>query len=353
MKSIFTSVGDFIGRGQFTTLNVGVTNDGEYFTFPTNTVLNHLISVRSNKETGYDDVSFRFKLKARNVTASSRIGVLLKSATDEYDGERASFVLGDDKISFYLNNTKQIEFANFNIQTLNNKSFILDFRRRDDYYILTFQGNTYTRHVPGDAGSFRFRQNCYAAVYGSDVDVKIENLIYNVDVINPKFCLLGDSIANGMSSAGGDSEDTIKGIMVLEKGESFTEAAGSANVIKDSLDSFNDLAVIKPKYAIIMYGHNDTLFATGRLESDYKALVQKLKNYGIIPIICTMPYSAWIDITVPNDFIRDNYFNDDYLHIELFDTLTYPTDYADIAHPNVQGNRKLAEAIYAFIEDLP
>lgn len=349
MRSFFVSYGDFIDRGQFTVNNVGVTNDGEYFTFPASST-NHLMSVRLNYESCYDDVTFRFKIRLEDVLSSSRVGILLKSATDNFDGEKSMFTIGDGKVSFYYGNTKQIDFSDFDITTLDNRSFILEMRRWNDYYYFSFLGRNFTRRLKGD-GSFH-RQNINACVFGDDVKIKIENVVYFTDKLSSKFSIVGDSIAQGYSSGGGGWEDTIKGINLLEKGLDFVEFAGSANVIKDSLDSFNDIAIVKPKYLIVMYGHNDILFNTGTLEEDYQSLIQRIKNYGIIPIVCAIPFSNWVDVTPANDFVTDKYFGEE-LHIDLYSTLTYPTDYNDIAHPNVQGNRKLANAIYDYIKDLP
>jgi lysophospholipase L1-like esterase len=351
IKGLYCSCGNFISKGHFTLNHIDITNDGTRFSFPENSSVNHLMSVRLNKQMSYDDVSFRFRLKLTNVTTSSKVGVLLKSATDGYDGERAMFVVGGGKISFYYGNTKHLDFADFDLTTLNDKDITFEMRRLNDYYYFHFQGQVYERRIKGDGSVFR--QDIQGCIYGSDVTVEIKQGYYYSSAPDIKFGLVGDSIANGYSSNGGGWEDTIKGINLLEKGLAFGEFAGSANVIKDSLDSFSNIAIIKPKYLIILYGHNDTLFATGRLESDYRMLLQQVKNYGIIPVICAIPYSAWIDTTIPNTFIIDNFFNDDYITIDLRDTLTYPADYRDIAHPNVTGNRKLAEAIYEAIKDLP
>lgn len=353
-KGLFCLIGDFIGRNEYSLNDDSITIDEDYFLFPTNASLNHLISVRVLNESTYDDVTFSFNLTLQNVQSDSRIGILLKSATDGYDGEKASFVIGDGKISFYYDNVKQIDFVDFDITTLENGPVDLKMRRWNDYYYFIFKNQTHVFRFKGDGSVFR--QNVNACVYGSSVGVKINRVYYTTDTPNIKFGLLGDSVGNGYSSGGGGWEDTIKGINLLENNISIGEFAGSANIIKDQLDGFSELGIIKPKYAIIMYGHNDVLFDTGRLTTDYIKMVQNVQNYGIIPIICTIPYSAWIDTTIVNDFITANYFNDKYLHLDLRTVLSPPApgpDYNDIAHPSVQGNRKLATAIYNYIKNLP
>lgn len=340
---------NFIGRNKFTLNSGTVTNDGDFFAFPENSVLNHLISVRVSKESCYDDVSFRFQLSIKDVVATSRIGVCLKSATDIFDGEKSMFVIGGGKVAFYYGNTKQLDLGDFDITTLNNKTVVLEMRRWNDWYYFTLNGVVYSRRLKGD-GTY-FRQNIQPCLYGSLISARINHVEYVTDTPTIQFAVLGDSIANGYSSNGGGWEDTIKGINLLENGISIGEFAGSANVIKDQLDGMNELAIVRPQYAIVMYGHNDIYASTGRLLTDYPKMINKLLNYGITPIITNLNTSAWIDESIVNDFLTAEYFNDKYLHIDFTGVLG-PGDFIDGVHPNVGGNRKLADAVYAYIAPL-
>lgn len=348
-KCLHVLYGNFIGRGKYTLNNVAVTNDGEYFSFPAITPVNHLYSVRVSKESCYDDVTFRFIVTLRNVTSSSRIGICLKSATDGFDGEKAMFVIGDGTVSFWYGNSKQLDLGGATIAELNNRQVVLEMRRHNDSYIFRFNGQEYTRRIIGD-GSVH-RQNVNACLYGSGIDAKIDVSCYYTETPEVQFGLLGDSIANGYSSGGG-WETTIKGILTLEEGISIGDFAGSANVIKDSLDSMPEIAIVKPAYAIVMYGHNDLFFNTGRLTTDFPKLETKLYNYGITPIFLNLNPSTWVDESIANAYIQNRYFNVRHLHSDLTGVLTPPGDFTDGAHPTVGGNRKLADHILTVITPL-
>lgn len=348
-KCLYSLYGNFIGRNKFTLNSGTVTNDGDFFAFPENSVLNHLISVRVSKESCYDDVTFRFNVSVKDVVGTSRLGICLKSATDIYDGERAMFVIGGGKVAYYNGNTKQLDLGDFDIAALNNTTLTISMRRWNDWYYFTLNGITYSRRIKGD-GTY-YRQNIQPCLYGSLISARINRIEYCTDAPDIQFGILGDSIANGYASAGGGWEDTIKGILSMEYGVAIGEFAGSANVIKDQLDGMNELAILKPEYAIVMYGHNDVFANTGRLFTDYPKMIDRIKNYGIAPIIVNLNTSAWIDESIVNNFLTQEYFNDRYLHIDLTGVLG-PGDFVDGVHPNVGGNRKLAEVVLDFIQPL-
>lgn len=349
-KTLFLAGGNVAARNFHTFNDEDITLADGVFSFPEK-AFSYLESVSFYQESAYNVVSYAYRLRLSNVTENSRFGLQLKGKTDNYNGENVTFVFESGALNFYVGNTLIQNFGAFDIAPwASGADFNVTIRRENDKYILLVANQSFEYQFLQDGTTFR--QNVCGGIYGSDISIEPIYITNYTEEYPIKFGLLGDSIANGYAAPGGYAQ-TIGGIMKLEKGLAFNDFAGSANVLKDSLDSIAEIALIRPKYAIIMYGHNDILFNTGRLESDYFKLIETLKNYGIIPIPCTMCYSNWVDITPANDFVRSNFFNDNIIHIELFDTLNYPADYVDIAHPNTAGNRKLAERIFETIQSLP
>lgn len=346
-RCFLLALGNVSGRGIHTLHDNAITVSDGFFVFPAKT-LAYTESVSFGRESSYNDVFFKYTLSLKDIAAGARLGIQVKSRTDNFNGENVTFMLTDGFIRVYTNNTLRQTFDAFNLQSLEGQTVEMVVRRQNDRYFFYFNGQTYEIRFTIDGTVYR--QNVVGAVYGSGISVRVDTVCNITELIPVKFALLGDSIASGY--AAGPYEGTIAGINKLERGLSFEEFAGSANVIKDGLDGLTEIAAVRPKYGIVMYGHNDLYFNTGRLVSDYRKLIDALRNYGIIPIICTMPASTWITLATLNNFIRANYFNDRFLHLDLEPVLTYPADYRDGAHPNTAGNRKLADAIYNFIKDL-
>jgi hypothetical protein len=346
------ALGDVIGRNVHTINDPDIEIVAGFFSYPEKAMA-HTESVSFLQECSFSDLNFYFKVRLQNIAPGARFGIQGKCRTDGFDGEHITFVFQNGNLEFVTNNTTRQVFTTFNLQSLEGQVAEFRFQRVNDRYRLYFNGQVYERQYTQDGSQSVYRQNIIGALYGSGIDVEPLDVRSYTEAAAVKFGLLGDSIANGYTPPGGYAQ-TIGGIMTLEKGLSFYDFAGSANVVKDSLDAINEIAAVRPRYAVIMYGHNDLLFATGRLETDHKKLVHTLQNYGITPVVCTMCLSQWVDITPANEFIRATYFNDRFLHIDLEPVLSFGAgDYYDIAHPNSQGNRKLAEAIFAEIEGLP
>lgn len=347
MKTLFSIPGNLISSGRYViTLQPNVvTVAGTAFVFPTNT--EYLTTVTIPQESAFEDVTFRFQVLLSSVVAGSKFGVYLIDAADLNNGEKAGFILTSTSVDFYVGNTFVESLASFDIATLaggdGSGAVTVSLRRLNDWYYLTVGSLTVSKRIQGDGGAY-YRQNVKLNLWGSNVTATVKDVRFFTNAGRPDWAGLGDSILQAyLAGAGASYENSIGGILRGEYGINYREFAGSASIIKDQIDAFSEVVILNPKRTLIVFGHNDLYFGTGRHITDLNKLVAMAREIGSDPLVCTLPYSPWVDVEATlNPHIRKTYPN----YLELFGVTTYPGDYNSGPHQNVTGIRKLAVAIY-------
>jgi lysophospholipase L1-like esterase len=180
--------------------------------------------------------------------------------------------------------------------------------------------------------------------------------VTSLDKKNVKALFVGDSITYGLFA--GAIADRWPDKTMLGSVNSYTVSGGSSDKTSEVLERINELILINPKYAVLMFGGNDVQFGISDItrNANHLSVVNQLKAAGITVIICYAPPRDATNLTAWNTHQQTTYGGTDVV-IDVFNPLTTTpgttTDLAaaydpgDGVHPNPPGHALIGSTIYS------
>lgn len=176
--------------------------------------------------------------------------------------------------------------------------------------------------------------------------------VTSLDKKSVKTLYVGDSITYGLFS--GAVADRWSDKTMVGSVNSFTISGGPSDKTAEVLERINELILINPKYAVLMFGGNDKQFAiaAATTNANYLSVVNQLKAAGIIVVHCYATPRDATDLTAWNTHIQTTYGGTDTV-IDTFTpladsgltTLAAAYDPGDGVHPNAAGHALVASTI--------
>ena len=177
----------------------------------------------------------------------------------------------------------------------------------------------------------------------------------SIEKQNPQMIMVGDSITYGAYPSSSTTVNTLRwsNQTMLFSSKPFVVLGGSGDTTSVIMQRTTEMVLLKPKYALFMFGGNDILagVAAGTYQANYRTIRNTLTAAGIKVIHCKATPRTTTDITALNTWITSEYANVDFI-VDTYTplkgagtSLSATYDSGDGVHPNAAGHALIGTTI--------